>query len=46
MTPQNKPQNLNFLFSPTQAMIDRATNGNQGQTMMDFYTSKMTNHPK
>ena len=39
-TPQNMPQTSNSLLSSTYRVVARATNGNQGQQMMNFQSSE------
>ena len=42
--PQNMPQSSNSLGSPTKSMVARATNVNQGQTVMHLQYSETINH--
>ena len=46
VTPEDMAQTSNFLLSHTKQMVAKATNGNQGQTMMDLRSSKKYQLPK
>ena len=42
--PQNMAQTSNSLLSPTKPMVARATNGNQGQTVIQFSKFQTMSH--
>ena len=37
--------NFNFSIIPTKSMVAMATNGNQGQTVMDIWSSETIRYP-